>query len=260
MGVVTYTIPEGLSYYFSSSKAIPCYPSIDVVIGPHTIVNSSYDLILSAGTLAIAKQFAINYPNSIEYAIIATSTGTAFRDESKSGGSSYYLNFGNLSYTGNPICCTSTTGISPFANIATVSNTDIITTITSLIGGIPEKSLYNQTFTSESGWNAIAYKFPSSWENTNGNFNSSAFPCMIYGPIIYGGIIPPQSVPITYYPTGCVLQGPSEAEQGDTVNVLVTPGPGRVIRQDSIQVYNRSGLINHAYTEGILSFNVPDGQ
>lgn len=71
---------------------------------------------------------------------------------------------------------------------------------------------------------------------------------------------PSVSVPITYYPTGCVLQGPSEAEQGDTVNVLVTPGPGKIIKPESIQVYNRSGLITHTYASGILSFDVPDGQ
>lgn len=69
---------------------------------------------------------------------------------------------------------------------------------------------------------------------------------------------PSVSVPITYYPTGCVLQGPSEAEQGDTVNVLVTPGPGKVIKPESIQVYNRSGLITHTYSSGILSFDVPE--
>lgn len=69
----------------------------------------------------------------------------------------------------------------------------------------------------------------------------------------------PVSVPITYYPTGCVLQGPSEAEHGDTVNVLVTPGPGKVIKPESIQVYDRSGLITHTYASGILSFDVPDG-
>ena len=68
---------------------------------------------------------------------------------------------------------------------------------------------------------------------------------------------PSVSVPITYYPTGCVLQGPSEAEQGDTVNVLVTPGPGKIIKPESIQVYDRSGLITHTYASGILSFDVP---
>lgn len=76
--------------------------------------------------------------------------------------------------------------------------------------------------------------------------------------LLHGVQPEPVTVPITYYPTGCVLQGPSEAEQGDTVNVLVTPGPGKVIKPESIQVYNRSGLITHTYSSGILSFNVPE--
>lgn len=68
-------------------------------------------------------------------------------------------------------------------------------------------------------------------------------------------------IPITYTTIGCTLDGPSEAESGEDVSVIVTPESGRIIREPiqgkSISVYDKNGYIPFTYTDGNLSFKVP---
>lgn len=67
----------------------------------------------------------------------------------------------------------------------------------------------------------------------------------------------PATVPISYKPKNCVLQGPSEGEEGTSVSVLVTPGPGMIIKPSGILVYNKDGDITATYSNGVIQFDVP---
>ena len=264
MSVVQYNIPTGLCF-LRNNVAFPEYPIINFIVGPHVFECTTFDIVLSAGTLMAAKQFkndSAEHRDMVEYGIMATNSASAYRDYSKSGGEIREISFNQSSdWSENVTCCQSTTGISPFSDIVTVIGSELYSFANNLIGGEITKGHYAQsTFSEQSGWDSFAYKFPDTWAATTGNYNTAKMPYYMLAPVLYGGTIPAQSYPITYRLTNATTTGPNEAAVGDTVTVPLTFPEGYGIVNPSSDAYVTCNgvLVPSTYSNGQLVFTMPD--
>lgn len=76
---------------------------------------------------------------------------------------------------------------------------------------------------------------------------------------VWSGSVPTQ-YPIQYQQTNCTLSGPNEAAIGDTVTVSCTfpEGYGIANPSSSILVTNNGVVVDYTYSNGVITFTMPD--